>query len=274
MISKIICPFDFSNTAYNGAEYAAKLATAMEMEILFINVREIDPVTAAISMGHGLAGGDIDEDLRVDKALDTLCASVKRTFHVPADYQLASSMSSFVNVLRSLALDSSMIVIGSNGADTLFQQLFGSNSYNLVRKSLCPVLIVPEDTAFRSISKVVLAWDYDENGLKEVIEFLKPVDPQFTFVHVQQKREKYDFEKVKQLLALVRGLAGTDVSVELLSNGDFASAIEGYMDASNGDLLVVPHHSKGPLSSFNLHQHTRSLVEKCRSPLLIMPRAS
>ena len=51
MIRRIICPFDLSAPAYNGAEYAAKFASAMNLEIVFISVAEFNPVAAAVGMG-------------------------------------------------------------------------------------------------------------------------------------------------------------------------------------------------------------------------------
>src|SRR5439155_17112749 len=53
-----------------------------------------------------------------------------------------------------------MVVMGITGRSKLGQTFIGSNTLAMIRKNLCPVLVVPPGARFNDLKKIALASDF------------------------------------------------------------------------------------------------------------------
>src|ERR1019366_977868 len=116
-----------------------------------------------------------------------LCREAKDMFQIDASYEVDVTSSSLIETLSSHGENNCMIVMGTNGVDSMYQYFFGSNAYQVIKNTKCPVLVVPEGATYEPLRKIVFAWDYSsksEFSFSLLSDLRKAFDPKFVFLHV------------------------------------------------------------------------------------------
>jgi nucleotide-binding universal stress UspA family protein len=244
MIKKIICPIDFSDASKNALEYAAKISQSLNGELLLINVERIMPVADAVSLGEGI-GADVKENAPLAlRKLQAISIETNKAFNIPTNYEVEVTTNSLAKTLTPLGEKSSMIVMGTNGADDLSQFFFGTNTYNVIKKAECPVLLVPENYPFRAYKNILYAFTDEEKGqlaMTQFHEFAKHFDSKITFLHVSKNDTEISrdaFSATKQEVEKHFDKSN-NIDYKRAFSNDAANAIDDYMKENPVDLLVM-----------------------------------
>ncbi|HLO27610.1 MAG TPA: universal stress protein [Anaerolineales bacterium] len=139
MFANILLAVDGSEHALHAARMAARLAKAMNSQILRVVVA-YEPVPAYL----GEPNLQRVIDVRLNEAQETLQRAVEALGTIPADIHTelieGDAADSIIEVARVRASD--VIVMGSRGLGGLAGLLLGSTSQKVVAHAPCPVLIV------------------------------------------------------------------------------------------------------------------------------------
>ncbi len=245
MINKIICPTDFSVTADNAVEYAAKLAqlTNAKLEIF-----HLQPERLLESVFSGTNA--IENTKSISQALDVVCREVNRAFHIQCYAHVETPEHFFETTSASEEIDNRLLVMGTNGIDDLYQEIFGTNTFNTLKQTNCPVLIIPESVSYASISKVVLAWDYSiasKNFYPQLHDFLDLFNPEITFLHVSRhntliSRDLYD--AVKENMEELLQDSKAKIRFSRIYTDDIIQGVDEYVTESQTNLLVLIFHDQ------------------------------
>ena len=131
MITRILCPVDFSLTSSKALDYACRLASSMDAELVILHA--LEKAVTSSAAGQGSAADKEFHDF-VESALRTAGTEV-----VPARVQHVGPPG---DVITWMAQDRScdLIVMGTHGRTGLLRLLMGSVAENVVRTAPCPVL--------------------------------------------------------------------------------------------------------------------------------------
>lgn len=235
-MKKILCPTDFSDAAQNGIAYAAKLAKVINAELTLFHVQSLIEIAPAES------GEDLES---LTQQLESQCDEIARTFKIPCDAIVESTFKKLSTVIHDISPQYDLVVMGSNGADTLYQFFTGSHAYNAAVKSKSPVLIVPRDYIFSEIKNIVYSFDYlSERHLphKDLIEFATALKSELTILQVMEeaKSEGVD-EDLKELQTIIKNIYSGDVPLKFASlrSSDIARSINSYIFKEQPDVLAV-----------------------------------
>ncbi len=275
MIKKIICPTDFSKAAVNASEYAAKIAQLFSAELLFVNVQRVLPVGAELSFSGGVSDGVRKNSRDVAERLREMSVEANMMFNITTDYEVDITTKSLKKIISSLGTDNSMIVMGTNGADDMFQYFFGSNTYQVIKKSSCPVLVVPENISYGSIKKIVFAWDYtSKNKISFSIlnDLSTAYNPQFIFIHVSKHRTEISKELFKTVRDEIESVLGedNDAEFEQIFSDNIPESLNAYMIKSKADLLSITFYDRGIMSNIFHGAAAKKLSEKLEYPVLVL----
>ena len=275
MIKKLICPTDFSDAAHNATEYAAKMAQLFNAELLFVNVNSVSPVAAAVSMAEGMSLHRNENLGAAAGRLEELCTEVNKIFKISTTYEVDVTSKSLEMVLSGLDASNSLIVIGTNGCDDIFQQLFGSHSFNVIRNVQCPVLVVPENAFYGHIHKITYAWGEEmENHFSFSLlgYFREIMNPEFVFLHISHRGRDTNRDIYASLRAEVVKVFGEKPGVDFdqVFSDDIPYTISQYMKTSGSDILALNYQKKGPVSQWFFTSAIRKLVETIPYPILVM----
>jgi nucleotide-binding universal stress UspA family protein len=277
MINQITCPTDFGPAATNATEYAARLSQAFHSKMNLLHQ------TALPAFSPILISAELIENQMHKNAieLNEICKAVSGSFHVPCTPMQNIGLFDELGVENLGAESNQLIVIGTNGADSISKYFFGSTSYHVVKNANCPVLVVPAGVPYARIHKIVFAINYDEKTKPLFIqlrEFMRVFQPKITFLHVSEiylevgeKKEELgpDFFSILEADIIEEFGKENDFEFVHLYSKDVPESIYSFMKSSGAELLAISVHNQGLLNRFFRHPIARELTETSNYPLLV-----
>jgi len=239
MIRKIICPTDLSSAAQNATAYAAKICqvTGATLELI-----HWEPVTR---MELTFAGKRKTETLLSwSKELEHRAEEVGRLFNISCSADIDTRKQALPDIISERSNEETLVVMGTNGADTSFQQFFGSNAYNVLLAVGDRILIVPEGVSFHTITRVALAWEnyLSEWALAKITSFAKDLEAKLLFVHISHHAAlvSQDVNNAKRSLLEEEMGGDGEVNFERTTTADIEQGLDEFLTKNIADILIIP----------------------------------
>jgi universal stress protein A len=139
----ILAPVDFSPATAHVLDTATELARAVQGEVVLLHVVQPPMVTS----DYGLAMENVQEILAVsEKAATRQLAHLQQRLQssdVPTRTLQVNGAPVTAILEQAKALGAVYVVIGSHGHTAFYDLLVGSTTHGILKKSPCPVVIVP-----------------------------------------------------------------------------------------------------------------------------------
>jgi nucleotide-binding universal stress UspA family protein len=246
-------------------------ADIQNAKIILIHVS--DKITGG-SDGSPLTEDDDDRRIILTAALSQLRDELLAVAQAPIEFvtekgtSLVETLSRYV---RHQAID--MVIMGITGATRLEQIFMGSNTLEMAKESVCPVLIIPPDAKYRKIKNVVLASDFKEVDitipvapLKATLDLFKPalhivnVDSE----HYVELTDEFKVERAK----LETMLKNYSPEFYFIRQYDFFDAISQFVEDKNVDLIVIVPKDRSFVSGLFKTSHTKKLAYHSHIPIV------
>ena len=180
----ILVPTDFSENAFVAASYACALASASNQKIQLLHVY------IALYSGFGEDGNSTKQiklaEAESAAAMKNLLGSLTGQF---PDVDIEGEcIKGFMidEVSAKLKHDEhSLVVMGTKGATNITESILGSTTYEVIKKSPVPVLVVPIDTPDFSLQRVGFFTAYDDHELDALMSFQQSIklQPHLSMLH-------------------------------------------------------------------------------------------
>ncbi len=240
-MKKIVCPVDFSEIANNAVEYAANLAKHYDARLTLLHIaedygelpKEKLPPTPKTQL----------ELLREN--IDQYREMVEDNFGIKCETKVKDFTPTVENALGSEVENGGydLVVMGTGGTQEISQFFLGTHTSGLIGKTTLPMLIVPADCAYKDISKIVYASDYqteDIEVLKDLVDLSNSFNAVITVLHVSEKETEMSKEVFDSFKDLYQDkLEGNELEFERVVSDNVAKGIDKYVRDSNADLLVL-----------------------------------
>lgn len=239
-MKKILCPTDFSDTANNAIVYAAKLAQAMKCDLTLLNIQSLFDLTPA-----ELVIGKQTSVAAAATRLEAQSIEVSRAFKISCYSEIDSGFTKLSTAIAEKARHFDLIVMGTDGADDLYQFFSGSNTYNAILKSRKPCLLVPDGYAYSEVKSMVYAYDYLRNRnlpLPKLAPFVNALHCQLTVLQVMEEAYSKDAENdLKELQFIIKSFHGDALPFEFdtIRSSEVAQSINSYMLRNEADILAL-----------------------------------
>ena len=295
-IRRILCPIDFSEHSRHALRRAVEVARWYHSNLTVLHV--VSQLATPDAPGVPLTDADRDGLLAEMRCI---------AGEVPPEVQVAFVLrqaSDVRNEILSLArsLMSDLLVIGSHGRSGFERLLLGSVTEKVVRKSPCPVMVVPAQTAtaagpglIRSgRPRVICAVDFSDASLAaleyavslseeadadllllhsiEVPPELRqpiPVPPDFDLARCHAEARA---ECLNRLRTLVPQSARTFCNVETdVAEGAAYRQILRTATEQQADLIVMGVHGRGAVDLLLFGSNTARVIRAAACPVLIVP---
>ncbi len=244
-MNKILCPIDFSEASKNGMEYAANLAKALKAKLTLLYVRtSIWP--EAIQLEKELS----ESNEAIQSRLAVFAVEVQKEFAISCDYLIEQTTDTFEETVAARSADYNLIVMGTNGADTFYQYVYGSNSFHVIENSKRPVLIVPEGCAYRPFNMIVYAYDPETNPIfliEQLKEIATPFRTEVKVLHISETKISSDVKRKMEILHdVVRARESKNISLsfDFTYSDEVAQALDAYIKIHAADMLALSFHNR------------------------------
>ena len=243
-MKKILCPTDFSDAAFNAMAYAAKFAQATDAELILYNVQSLTErmIQEAIFSNSFSTPNSLRE-------LEGISREISISFKISCYADVEASNETLAKTIERKASGYDLIIMGTSGDDDLFDFLGGSNTYNVVRKSKIPVLVVPPKCTYSRIDKMVYAFNYlRERSLpvEQIVRWIEALKCKLTVLQIMEeaKSEEIDNE-LKELQSIIEHSEfGNQIKFDVMRTPHVSEGISNYMANNNVDVLALCTHHK------------------------------
>jgi nucleotide-binding universal stress UspA family protein len=271
-MKKFLVPTDFSDTSKNAARFAVQVAAGVPNST--VTLYNVYDKIAPGSDSSPLTETDSDKQIVLNSALFNLKTELLALSNVPIEFIAEEGSSLIENLTRFVRHNGfDMVIMGITGATRLEQIFMGSNSLNMVREAVCPVMIVPPDATFKQIKNVLLASDFKDvetttplAQLKAVLDIFKPdlhivnVDDE----HYVELTEEYRAERNK----LESMLQAYNPQFYFIRFYDFLDAISNFTADKNIDIILTVPRKHSFLSNLFKTSHTKKLAYHSHVPIV------
>jgi len=274
-MNNFIVPIDFSETSKNAARYAAHISTLVpDAHLILYNV--FDTLEYGSDSSPLSTEGEEDKDRYniVELALE----SVKTELSAITSARIscvAEENHRFLDTLEKYVRDNDiqLIVMGITGSTLLGQIFMGSNTLNIVKRGIVPVIIVPPDTRSQSAKNVMLLTDFQDventipvGTVKSLLDLFKPslhivnVDHE----HYVQVTDEYKVERAK----LENQLKEYNPEFYFIRLFDFMEAINQFVADNKIDLILTFPRKHSFLSNIFKTTNTTKLAYHSHVPIV------
>jgi nucleotide-binding universal stress UspA family protein len=167
-MKRILLPTDFSDNARNAMEYALNMFGANDMEYIIVNIYAEPYSNTELLVS-------VDEILEKDseKGLEEDHAYLKSLFPKESfQIQLWSKYGGLPFEINRICEEEKIdyIVMGTKGASGLKKVLIGSNTADVIKTVKTPVLSIPENIKYITLSQIAFTTDYDSLNDKHALD--------------------------------------------------------------------------------------------------------
>ncbi|MEP6844474.1 MAG: universal stress protein [Panacibacter sp.] len=270
-IQNLLVPVDFSDNSMNALYTAVEIAKlhGASIKLLFVN--------------------DNDDNLYPDqnlittqdmvKALGNLTKSVKEGDHVECDFAYESGSVTNCIIRESVNMKADMIIIGKNGNSGNRNMFAGSYAYNIMKKSICPVLMVPSGKIWSQFHNILFPVRPILSMLEKYTMIKEMMHKNNATLHLLNLRnpdylnELHIISKLMELLKEKLEQDKINASISYYFKDDrFADKI---LDVTkdlkmNIDLLVIMSEPNAATKLFVLAPYEQQIIHQSNVPVLIM----
>lgn len=266
----LMVPTDFSKAARNAVEYAARMAMEWQATLQLVHVVQLP------SAVH--SGAFFDLDVR-EQLLQEAKEQMSRrkagllkqwpALQLQTHTLLGKVEEDLPQQAKKLGAD--LIVMGTEGSSGL-KRLLGSNTYATIRHAPCPVLSVPEKSAYHRLERLVFACALDQLKQEAPFRWLNRLAESLQLqllvltIDADLRLTVNNEEQIQQTLDRV--FPNVPHRFQVLAGGETASSLRDFVQEKQPDwLFMLPRHHNF-LERMLQGSLTRSLVYHPEVPLL------
>src|SRR5690606_32501850 len=156
-MNKILCPIDFSNSSLNALEHAARIGEKHNADLTLLYVFTEEELNVLLEKSEENIKYDTWKE-RVENNFKALIDEVKATSikNGLLDCKYLLKQGDLIDSIKEAVKEGgvNLIVMGTKGVSDITESYVGSNTVQMIEKSDCPVLCVPEKARYKKFKKI------------------------------------------------------------------------------------------------------------------------
>lgn len=170
-----------------------------------------------------------------------------------------------------------LVVMGTQGATGLKENIIGSVAARVIEKSKIPVLLIPEKYDWSEPSRIVFATNYqasDKDVLPKVLDMASLYNARVMVVHLydlyemEEEKERKNFDDYANMLR--KGSNNENLEFRFLKVSSVREAMETLDRIVPYDILVMVSRRKTFLERFFVNSFTQNMAYLNTLPLLVL----
>lgn len=269
IMNKILVPTDFSDTAYNALLFAGDLALKYDSEIILLNCYQLPQGNSSVMIDlQDILEQDSKKGLEEQKTnflSDTKYSELTVTTQSLFGYLNECAR----NLIKLHGIDA--VIMGTTGAETTSNKIFGSNTSKLMKKLNIPLFIVPK-TKKLDLSEMVYSLADDPSNYASSSTFVKSLAKSFeSKLHLcNVYKNKESIPSLEQRNEFGHFFNGMKADVHFVENEDISEGIMECSQVVDCGLIVMVRKHYGFFENLLHKSSTRKMAVYADKPLLIL----
>ena len=245
-MKKILLPTDFSDNSINAIHYALEIFKDINCSFYLLNIYGVPYLTE-----QELTNFDRVNLVKLEEGLfkssqENLEKFLKKVIKVPNPnhkFKTISDYNFFINSVKQIVKNKNieLIVMGTKGATGAKEIFMGSNTGDLIMKTNCNLLAVPENATYKKPKEITFTTDfkipYKKEDLFELIEIAKLHEAKIRVLHLVDGQTLDEEQRINKK-ALNQFFENLSYSFHTLTNTNFETAINCFTQ-SRGDIDMI-----------------------------------
>lgn len=274
-IENILFPTDFSSTANNALNVAAKIVKShsAKLHLLHVIIPQYVSMIGEIPFGTTYdAWADLE---KINKQnLESLAKSLRKKHRISVSIHTKVGYVADTIEKTTHQQDIDLIIMGMHGSSLLKDILMGSNTYQTIKNSVCPVLTIPSEFKANEFLNVlfpvrnVAGVDEKYHAISHLLTSNKSKIELLGVVNF------YDIESFDAVSAKVNELiikmedGGIETSYRNVFCNHIADFILEYAHFNQSDLLVINANIDSDWKQHFLGTYAQKIVNQAKCPVL------
>jgi nucleotide-binding universal stress UspA family protein len=266
---KILIPTDFSKLSRKAIDYAVKLSSYIDAELVLFNVVYMEGMPFATI--HSSVEDKIIATTLED--FEQLLADVKKgadhsiniRYHVKKGYPESEEIENY-----ALQIGADLIIMGTRGASGLKKLLIGSNATETIRHSSIPVITVPQHTQWEPIKTIACAIEITDEAetFGDLVAFARIFDAVINLVHVFPTQAAADkFESIAFMHYIRSNWEYDKITFTPVIHSDVVEGLDTYLKNHKTDMLAMATRKRSLFEKFYDKSITSEMAFHSTTPL-------
>lgn len=271
-ISNILVPTDFSDNSANAMHLAVSIAKGSKAKILAVHACHMP--YADEHMPPNMVQELINmHQLRSEEQMSAFIAKHQSKFDgykIETKVVLGFAAETILDTAKHNKTD--LIVIGTQGANSMEDRLFGTVTWNIIKHSNIPVIAIPicgNDIKFKNIMIPFEGTDYDNDIIFYLLKFAERYNAIVHGVHFIQDASTFNKASIDKLQNRFRKeLEAETLQLHFPAEKNITEGIKKFATRNNVDMICMVTHNQGLFSTIFHMSVTRNIALYSQIPLL------
>ncbi|MFN3588762.1 MAG: universal stress protein [Spirosomataceae bacterium] len=276
----ILFPTDFSDDSAHAVQYAAMLAVRFKSKLILLNVYSIAlPVVSVTPMIFDRENLDTFRQNEAERSLqiftDALIEATQFDY-TQIEQIVAYGLVTDAIVDTAKSKDVDFIIMRSQGASSLMDRWFGTNTEKVVEAMACPVWVIPKNIALDVPQVIMYAADFEEDEVTSTFEILalaQPLGASCKVIHIHEyAEEKSELPDKQMAKSLTDTFQHFDVTVKNIRRDAIVQGLETYVRTHKPDVLALAVYEKSFFSKLFSNSLSVHFIQEMKLPLLFFKK--
>lgn len=273
-VNSMLVLTDFSDSAKNAGKYAAALAHQLKTEkvMLYHSYESLALIPNAFA--------PVSESLleSPEKSLEMMSEQKMDLEKLAPDYaeiEIHTDERNLINAVNALVgqRQAGLVVAGIKGKNSLERILVGSNTVDLAKDCLAPLLIVPPRATFKPIKNIVFACDLKKvsksTPVLPIKAFVKALGARLIILNVDDDRKRFDPDTIEEMTHLHELWDDQKPEYHYIEHEDTVRGIMEFASQADAELVITIPKQYGFFENIFHRSMTQKLAYHSHLPLLL-----
>ncbi len=286
---KVLIPVDFSDYSIAACEIGINYAHKVGAEVMILHAYFTPYFPSAIPLGDTLAYQINDDDTvqhllkRVQDDMANICNLLKKKMdsgqlpYVNFSSALREGLPEEEIVAFCKEYNPTLVVMGTRGKSQKDLDLIGSVTGEVIEISKVPVLAIPENVPFNSLSdvkNVAFSTSFDQRDLivfDKFMELFKDFDIQIHIFNISTSKDEWNEIRLSGIREYFKKqYPDAKINHTVLDDGDLLLAIEKFVRDKSIDLIAFSTHRRGIFARMFNPSIARKMLFHTDTPMMVL----
>lgn len=271
-IERIIVPTDYSENADKALIMAASIARQVDAQLLVIHAFHMpftDEHMPPDMIKELLEAQRLRAEADIKGYAEKHDADLKNT---KVEFRAIMGFASEAIIDLAHKFKADLIVLGTQGANSLEDRLFGTVTWNIIKKSDIPVIALPDVADPVQIHNIMVPFEGTEQDYQIIgylIGFAEKYHATVHAVHFMQDSNNYNKSLIEKLQSGFRKeIEAEHLQLHFLAEKNITEGIKKFATRNNIDMIGMVTHNHGLFSTIFHMSVTRNIALYSQIPLL------